>query len=597
MEPPLAAGSTSQPLLERSRLTRRLMTDRDAAMTVVVAPAGYGKSTLLRQWREADERPFAWISVDQRHDEATMLIGAIAAALDKLEPVDQRVFAPLMAPRPNLWSVVVPRLGDALATRQQPFVLVLDDLHRVHDHLSLEPLATLAERMPEGSQIAIASREDLPIPLGRLRTQRSIVELGVNDLGLTSSEAQAAIANLGIELPAETLGPALERTEGWPAGVYLLALVLAAADDPTAAAAEVSGDGRIIADFLREEFIAGLPDDQRRFLTDTAVLDHLAGPICDHVLDRQGSSRLLKELARSNLLLTPLDHQDHDYRLHSLLRELLAADLRDADGEREAGLRRRACLWYAERGDVERAVPQAIEGGDEVLAADLIWANTAWLLSSGRGALLERWLDRFSEASIARSPALAMARAADLATSGDGAACEHWVAVAQAGLEGSPDAETESLYLAGQVLKAGVAARGEVAAARADIERTYELLPDHDPWRAFCCLILGTACFLGDDRALASRWLEEGSRRGLKLVPNIGMLCLAQLSLLADYDGNRDESYRLADESIEAAEHFGLEGTRPQPWRSRSPPSRRLNGDARIRRAPTCGWLFACSPG
>lgn len=490
-----------------------------------------------------------------------MLIGAIAAALDKLEPIDQRVFAPLMAPRPNLWSVVIPRLGDALATRQQPFVLVLDDLHRVHDHLSLEPLATLAERMPEGSQLAIASRENLPIPLGRLRTQRTIVELSADDLALTSAEAEAAVSSLGIELEVEILEPALERIEGWPAGIYLLALVLGASDDSAAAVAEISGDSRVIADYLREEFIAGMPEEHRQFLTRTAVLDHLAGPICDHVLDRQGSARMLKELASSNLLLTPLDRQDREYRLHSLLRELLVADLREGDGELEPALRHRACFWYADRGEPEQAVPQAIASGDEELAADLIWSSTAWLLSSGRGGLLERWLDQFGEASTARSPALAMARATDLATCGDGAGCEHWVAVAREALKGAQHPGADSLHLAGQVLKAGVAARGGIVAMRTDVEHTYELLPEHDPWRSFCCLILGTSWHLSGDRAQASRWLEEGSRRGLKVAPNVGMLCLAQLSLVADDEGDRDESHRLADEAIAAAEHFGLEGT------------------------------------
>ena len=246
-------------------------------MATIVAPAGYGKSTLLRQWEAIDERPFAWITVDRRHDEATMLIGAIAAALDELEPLGDRVFAPLMAPRPNLWTVLVPRLCEALQSREQSFVLVLDDLHRVRDHLSLEPLATIAEQMPSGSQLAIASREDLAIPLGRLRTNRGVTELQAADLAMTGAEVEALLTGLGVELSEENFEGLFERTEGWPAGVYLAALLLGASDDADLACQDFSGDGRQVADYLREEFVASLPMEHRQFLTRASILDRLSG--------------------------------------------------------------------------------------------------------------------------------------------------------------------------------------------------------------------------------------------------------------------------------------------------------------------------------
>ncbi len=547
-----------QPPLERLRLTRTLVADPETSMTVIVAPAGYGKSTLLQQWESIDDRPFVWITVDQRHDEATMLIGAIATALDELEPIDERVFAPLMAPRPNLWTVLVPRLCEALQSRKQPFVLVLDDLHRVHDHRSLEPLATIAEQMPSGSQLAIASREELAIPLGRLRTQRGITELRAGDLAMTRTEVEAILTDLDVSLSAANFEGLFERTEGWPAGVYLAALLLRASDDADVAFDEFSGDGRQVADYLREEFVASLPADHRQFLTMVSILDRLSGSICDEVLERQGSGALLKQLSRSNLLLTPLDSQDREYRLHALLREMLSADLRQIDAKMKSSLHRRACAWFSERGDIEQAVPQAIESGDYDLAADLIWECTATFESSGRDSLLQRWLNQFSETQLTASPPLAMARATSLTTCGDGAGSEYWIAVAQEALKGSERPDAELLRIAGQVVRATAAARDGVIAMREDVEGAYDLLPDDSPWRSLCCFIEGVSWHLSGDRELANRWLEEGSRRGLTQAPNVGMLCLAQQSLVAVDDGEPEVSHRLADEAIEALDHFAL---------------------------------------
>lgn len=526
-------------------------------MTVIFAPAGYGKSMLLRQWQAIDDRPFVWITVDPRHDEATMLIGAIAAALDELEPLDERVFAPLMAPRPNLWSVLVPRLCDALQFREQQFVLVLDDLHRVRDRASLESLAIIAERMPTGSQLAIASREDLAIPLGRLRTQRNLIELNAVDLAMTQTEVEALLTGLGVQLSETNLDGLFKRTEGWPAGAYLAALLLGASDDADAAFEQISGDGRQVADYLREEFIASLPEEDRQFLTKASILDRLEGSICDEVLGRQGSGALLKQLSRSNLLLTPLDGQDHEYRLHTLLREMLATDLR-LDPETKACLHSRACAWYARQGDIEHAVPHAIESGDRDLAAGLIWANTAEFESTGKDALLQRWLGAFSEAQIATSPPLAMARATGHVTRGDGAGTEHWTSIAMEELKRSDHPEAEALLLTCRVLRAAGAARDGVVAMRNDVKRAYDLLPEDSPWRSVCCLLEGASWHLGDDPERARRSLEEGSRRGLAQAPNIGMLCLAQLSLLASDEGDLGESLRLASEAMAAADHFAL---------------------------------------
>ena len=218
---------------------------------------------------------------------------------------------------------------------------------------------------------------------------------------MTNSEAESVLEGLGVALSGGGLSLLLEQTEGWPAGLYLAALVLEAAKDPDRAVEGFCGDGRLVADYLSQEFIARLPEDHRRFLTESAILDRLSGPLCDHVLSRQRSGALLKDLSRSNLLLSPLDGQQREYRLHGLLREMLAAELRDGDEALRSTLHTRACAWFAERDEIEQAIPHAIESGDVELAATLIWANTATFESTGRDPLLQRWLGQFSDSQVA----------------------------------------------------------------------------------------------------------------------------------------------------------------------------------------------------
>ena len=255
----------------------------------MVAPSGYGKTTLLTQWDAEDPRPFVWVSLDRRHDEPVMLIGAVAAALDKLEPLGDRVFAPLMAPRPNLWSVVVPRLCDALGAGRSPFVLVLDDLHRARDPEALEPLGHARRAHAGGLRLAIASREHPRCPLGRLRTQRGVIEVGVRDLAMTRSEASELLGSVVPGLDDAAVDVLYDSTEGWPAGLYLAGLSLERRESTTDSIERLRGDDRVVSDYLREEFLSSVTAEELDFLMRSSILDRLSGDVCDAVLDRRDS--------------------------------------------------------------------------------------------------------------------------------------------------------------------------------------------------------------------------------------------------------------------------------------------------------------------
>lgn len=551
-------GDARTPVIRRPRLLRRLAGESNAAILMAVAPSGYGKTTLLAQWDQADPRDFIWLPLDQRHDEPTMLIGAIATALDSSEPLDDSVFAPLMAPRPNIWTVVIPRVADALAKRERPFVLVLDDLHRIHDLEALDALAMVAEAIPRSSHLVVGSREHHRLPVGRLRTQRRVVELGADQLAMTVAEAHSFMRRLGIKLGRDEVESLVTRTEGWPAGLYLAALTIQASDDPKTALANICGDDRLIAEYVREVFLAGLAPAERSFLVRSSVLDRLSAPVCDSVLESVGSREVLKQLADSNLLLMPMDRSESEFRCHSLLREVLTSELRHSDVEDELALHRRAHEWFAEHGDVERAVTHAIAAGDRELAAQVIWSVTPAYESGGRHARVGRWLEEFADFEIERSPQLCLARAVGRTTLGDGIGCEHWIRLALGLLDDLPPTEAAAFALTAQVVRAAGAPSGGVIEMRTATEQAEPLLPDDSPWRALCCLLEGVSWHLTGEPDRAISKLDEGARRGEAAVHNVGTLCLSQRALIALDGGDLDFAAETVARAESQIELYGL---------------------------------------
>ena len=488
-------------------------------MVLVAAPAGYGKTTFLAQWEDADERPFAWITLDERYDDPVLLLGSIAAAVDAIEPLDDAVFAPLLAPRPNLSDVVVPRLCHALRQCERPFVVVLDDVHNLSNPQALGPLPELAACLNAGSTLAITSRKEPEMPLGRLRTQGRLGEVRARELMMTAAEAADLLQQAGLELDGPAVERLVERTEGWPAGLYLAALALNTEDDVEAAIDDFYGDDRFVADYVRDAFLDGLPAPELDFLTRTSLLDRLFGPLCDAILERDGSAETLRRLARSNMLLVPLDHRDQEYRYHALLQEMLKSELQRRGSHLETVLHERASHWYADHDDIDHAVKHAIAAGDRTRAGDLIWTNTAAYASRGRDATLRRWLGEFSEREITESPALCLTAATTSLSAGDGARVEHWTEAAAEGLKHVTGQEADALAVAGRVLRASGAARDGVARMGEDAAGVFELLPGDSPWRSLCRLIEGTSLQLRGEAEAGQRLLEEGSRRGGATAP------------------------------------------------------------------------------
>ena len=263
-------------LVRRPRLVNRLLRSPSARLVLLTAPAGYSKTTCLAEWAAAEKRPLAWLTAHARHDDPALLVASIVEVLEEIGSVDPDVLTALATPDPRIPTVVLPRLGRSLQGCGQPFVLVIDDVHAITSPEALQVLHTVAECVPVGAQLALASRTEPPLPLGRMRAHRQLAELSRGDLSMTRAESGELLGKIGLELSSAQLDRLFERTEGWPAALYLAGLSVADQSDTSAAVASFAGDDRIVVDYLRDEFLTATKPTTLSFLTRSSVLEELS---------------------------------------------------------------------------------------------------------------------------------------------------------------------------------------------------------------------------------------------------------------------------------------------------------------------------------
>jgi LuxR family transcriptional regulator, maltose regulon positive regulatory protein len=488
------------PAVRRPRLVHRLGDPDAPPLALVVAPAGYGKSTLLREWDACDPRPFAWVELGLYDNDVGRLRARVTAAVDAA-------------------------VGD---DADAPFVLILDDAHLLYRRAAIEGLGAIANELPARAGLALASRRELDLPVARLRAEHLVCELGPRELAMSRPEAAALLRGAGHRVDAEALELLLHRTEGWPVGIGLAARFL---DERRSAGAlaRFGGADRIIAQYVRDELLAELPPALVQFAVRTSLVETLTGPLCDALLQRWGSGSTLAALARAGVAVR-LDRTEEHFRYHRLVAETLRAELRRTEPEREAVLHLRASAWHRGEGDVDRALDHALRAGDSHEAADLVWSNAAASLGQGRSAAVERWLARLNDADIARHPTLALTSAGCALARGQGHLVDHWtsVATAAAAMSGAAPA----VYAGVAVMRAAIADAG-AAQMRAEAARALALQPDRGPWRSLCNLIGGAARHLAGERDAAARQLQEGARGAAVTAPLVHALCLAELAVLA----------------------------------------------------------------
>jgi LuxR family transcriptional regulator, maltose regulon positive regulatory protein len=406
--PPLRAEH-----IVRSDLVELLREGTARPLTLLTAPPGFGKTTLLAGWIDASGGRVAWLSLDDDDNDPARFFLYAVAALRGIEPeIGTRALAAHATPAAGLVEVTLPLLLNDLAALDEELVLVLDDYHVIANAEIHEALAYLVERMPSSLRLVLATREDPPLPLGRLRARGQLAELRASDLRFQTDEATAFLNDsLGLDLAPADVERLQARTEGWPAALYLAALSLRGRPDPTSLIDAFAGDDRHVVDYLTGEVLARLPADLRLFLVRTSILTRLCGPLCDAVAETRGSDRILDELERSNLLLVPLDTTRRWYRYHQLFAELLRYELERTEPENIPALHRRASGWYGEAGLIVEAANHANAAGDIDAAVELVGRHWSLFLDHGQLTTVSRWLDALPPNVIADNRMLCFAAA------------------------------------------------------------------------------------------------------------------------------------------------------------------------------------------
>jgi LuxR family maltose regulon positive regulatory protein len=549
--------------IRRSLLLGHLENEGSRRIVSVVAPAGYGKTTLLSQWAERSGQACAWVSVDDRDNDPKVLLAYIAEALDAVEPVGGRVFDALTSPASSVPGSVVPRLAAAFAARTVPMVLVLDDVHLLRNRVCRDALSVLAEHVPDGSRLVLAGRTEPPLRIARLRAEGRILEIGPADLSLTPDEAARLLRDAGPVLGADEVAALHRRTEGWPAGLYLAALYLQEGGSLPGAAVSFGGDDRLVSEYMESEFLARIARQQREFLTRTAVLERMCGPLCEAVLELPGSAAALAGLARSNMLLVPLDRRGQWYRYHHLFRDMLLAELERLEPVLIAVFHRRAAEWFERNGLPEDSLEHSMAAGDVGRAAGLV--ERLWLPTyrQARVTTVERWLRWLEDrGGMERHPMVAVL-ALFLATQvGRPAEAERWADVVDRWQHGDPGQPRDRYAEAWAALLRAIMCRRGVGQMRADADQAARRFAEEHIVESAPALFQGLARVLAGDLDDGDAFFEQVlSAREETSTPETVAVALGERSLLAMVRGDWSRAEILAGQAGAVLRRAKFEGT------------------------------------
>jgi LuxR family transcriptional regulator, maltose regulon positive regulatory protein len=428
-----------QKLISRTGLVDALSAGHDHKLTLLDAPAGWGKTTLLAEWIACDQERhrFAWVSLDPADNDPVRFWTYVVAALQKANPGIAARSLELLGMGADPRQVVLPALLNELAGLPGQIVLLLDDYHLVTNRDIHEELAFVIGRMPPSLRLVIASRSDPPLPLARLRVGGDLVEVRTHELRFAAGEAALLLNDaFGLDLAEEDITLLCRRTEGWAAGLYLAALSLQRSPDADTFIRSFAGDNRHVVDYLSAEVLDSQPPDLRAFLLRTSVLERLSGPLCDAVLQTSASAAILEQIERQNLFLVPLDSSRRWYRYHHLFRELLRSELHRTEPGLILALHHRAAAWFAALGSTDEAVHHLAAAADVAGAAELIAASWGPEFDRGRLFTVSGWLDLLPEQTVTGDPRLCVARAwiaLDLRRLNDAG---RWIEAAEARLAG-----------------------------------------------------------------------------------------------------------------------------------------------------------------
>jgi LuxR family maltose regulon positive regulatory protein len=559
----------------RPRLTGRMEEGVKGPLTLISAPAGFGKSTLLSEWIQASRRRVAWVSLDAGDDEPVRFLCYTVAALQRLHPgLGTAALAAISAlrhaqtPPPELVESVLTGLVNEIDALGEDLVLVLDDYHLLENPAVHQAVQFLLDRLPANLHLVLSTRVDPPLPLPRLRARGQLTELRAQDLRFTSREAADFLNEaMGLALSPADVEALEERTEGWAVGLQMAALSLQGRQDVSGFIEHFTGSHRFVLDYLSEEVLSRQPEPVRDFLLRTSILTRLSGPLSDAVTGRADGQGILEDLDAANLFLIPLDDTRTWWRYHHLFETLLRHQLeRKVGGEGVAALHERASQWYSDHGHPEDALEHALAAGALDRAARLVEENALPRLLRGDVGAPLRWIRALPPEWVRTRPRLAMGQAWALTINLQWAEAEASIREAQKALETSPDPEAARRTAVLRDFLARV--RGE-ADGPVDLQSEgtegIVAVPEEDVFvRSMLALDRGMFLREEDDPAPARAAFEEARALALSS-QNILALALASTHLaeLEVTAGRLRQALQINREGLRLAEEMAPRGVPP----------------------------------
>jgi LuxR family maltose regulon positive regulatory protein len=521
-----------------------------AALVLVSAAAGTGKTTLLSQWATSVPRPAAWLQLDRTDDDSVVLTTYLALALSRVAPVDPALFGLLCLPMPPLEERILPMLALCLS-EAPPFVLVIDDTHHLTDERSWRLLSALLHSLPPGAQVGLGSRSDPPLPLARMVASGSLLEVRGPDLAFDHDEAAKLFAFYTPEPDCTIVHALLEASQGWATALYLASLAGRGRpfdEWPTL----VHGDRREIAAFLTSEVLDRQAPEIQEFLLRTAILDRVVPAACRALTGRDDAGELLRRLARDNLFVSPVSGRADAFRYHPLFAELLQLQLERRAPAAVVGLHRRAAEWSVAQGDVDAAIRHRLAAGDVDEAADLVCSAWRGMWEQGRAETVRRWLASFNDEQIMARAGLTLTAGWVYSAFSDVRRGELWanracsaVADDSPSCDGAASLRSSQAMLRAALARDGVTPMRDEAELAARLERTTA-----SGWYAEARWTLGFSRWLSGSTRQALHPLQIAAREGRSFNFSAELAALGLLALMAIDEGDWQE----AEEYVERAE-------------------------------------------
>ena len=554
---------TDERTLPRERLVEQLRIGSGRRLTLIAAPAGFGKTTLLSAWRESEvDRPVAWVSIDEHDDDPVVLWAHVIEALRLVASGPCRSLSPQIAGSVSMTVIVLPRLINALAA-EDDMALVFDDFHRLDTGPARDSVAWFIEHAPSNLQILISTRSEPDLRQPAMRVRGQLAEVRADDLRFTDDEAATWFRDrLRLGLAPEDVTTLVRRTEGWPAGLYLASLSIPKASDAHDFVNRFGASSSHVAEFLVGEVLESYEPEVQTFMLRSSVLEEMCGPLCDAVTGALGSAASLASLARSNLFLMPLDGTATWYRFHHLFAQLLRVELERREPGTSQSLHRRAFEWCRDNGMHGEAIDHALEAEAFDEAAELLASEWIVHVNACRFATLLGWVDRFPRGRMDDDVRLRLVEAWALSLSGrrDEAARAIAVADALSGVPHEPLLDGFSSAESSLTMLRAVFPWGDTGSLLAAAKRALDLESEGSPWRPVALWAMGFGHYYRGDFQEAEPWfngcLALAPRSGQWLVAGSS---LAYLSMIAGERGRHADRRRLAEEGAQLVREHGLE--------------------------------------